>query len=65
MIRQVIWIIVVCGALALVYWAVDALGTPQPVNRVVKVVAVVLALILIVSIVLGMIGMDTGIRLQP
>ena len=62
MIREIIWIIVVCGALALVYWAVDALGTPDPVNRVVKVVAVVLALILIVSIVLGMLGMSTGIN---
>jgi hypothetical protein len=65
MLTALIYIIVICGALALVHWAVGALGTPEPVANIVRVIAVVLAIIFIVVIVLNLFGMSTGIETPP
>ena len=59
----IVYLLVVCGAAALVYWAVDKLGTPDPLNRVVKVIAIVVAIIVIVLILLNLLGM--GAALPP
>lgn len=59
--EAVVYLLVVCGAAALIYWAVDKLGTPEPLNRVVKVLAIVVAIVLVVMIVLRMIGMGGAI----
>jgi hypothetical protein len=56
-----IYLLVVCGAAALVYWAVDKLGTPEPLNRIVKVLAIVVAIVVVVMILLNMIGMGSAL----
>lgn len=61
--QAVIYILVVCGAAALVYWAVDKLGTPEPLNRIVKVLAMIVAIVVVVMVLLGLIGM--GAALPP
>jgi hypothetical protein len=55
--QAVVYLLLVCGAAALLYWAVDKLGTPDPLNRIVKVLAIVIAIVVVVLIVLRMIGM--------
>ena len=52
-----VYLLVVCGAAALLYWAVDKLGTPDPLNRIVKVLAIVVAIVIVVMILLNMMGM--------
>jgi hypothetical protein len=61
--QAVIYLLVVCGAAALVYWAVDKLGTPDPLNRIVKVLAMVIAIVVVVMVLLSMLGM--GAALPP
>ncbi len=58
-----VYMLVVCGAAALLYWAVDHLGTPDPLNRIVKVLAIVVAIVIVVMILLNMMGM--GAALPP
>lgn len=59
--HAVIYLLVICGAAALAYWACDKLGTPEPLNRVVKVLVIVVAIVLVVMVVLQMIGMGGGL----
>jgi len=63
MIGTFIYLVVVCAVAALVYWAVDALGTPEPIARIVKVAAVVIAVLIIILIFLRMLGMADGITI--
>jgi len=58
--QAAIYILVVCGAAALIYWAVDKLGTPDPLNRIVKVLAMVVAIVVVVMVLLGLLGMGAA-----
>lgn len=62
MIFLIVYVLVVCALLALVYWAVTALGTPEPVARVVKVGAIIVAFVVILILLLNAFGMSTGIQ---
>ena len=62
MIHLVVYVLVICALLSLVYWAVGAYGTPEPVARVVRVSAVVFAFVVILILLLNAFGMDTGIQ---
>lgn len=57
MFQAVIWTVLICGGAALVYWAVPRLGTPEPLSRVVLVIAVVVAIVLVVMVWLRVFGM--------
>lgn len=50
-------ILLVLVLIAVVYWAVDALGTPEPLNKIVKVGSVCIAIIIVVFVMLQMLGM--------
>ena len=65
MIATLIYIVIICGVLALAIWAIDALGTPEPVRRVVRVIAIVLAILMILALVANLFGVDTGMRVPP
>ncbi|HEY3145467.1 MAG TPA: hypothetical protein VGJ75_03905 [Dongiaceae bacterium] len=54
---DVVYILLVCGAAALVYRAVAQLGTPEPLARIVRVLTIVVAIVLVVIILLDMLGM--------
>jgi hypothetical protein len=59
MIFAIVWTIVICGLAALAHWAVGALGTPEPLARVVRVGSVVIAIVVVVLLWLGVFGMAT------
>lgn len=59
--QAVVYLLLVCGAAALVYWAVDKLGTPAPLNNVVKVLTIVIAIVIVVIVLLNMIGMGAAV----
>lgn len=62
MLIALIYLVIICAVAALVYWAVDQLGTPEPINRIVKVATVVLAVLIIILIVLRVFGIaDYGV----
>jgi len=62
MLTAIVWTVLICGAVALVYWAVPRLGTPQPLANVVMVGAVVIAIVVVVFLWLGLFGMAPPIR---
>jgi preprotein translocase subunit SecE len=60
MVHTVVWLLIICGVAALALWAVDQLGTPDPIRRVVRVVVVVVAVLIIIGLVATLFGVDTG-----
>lgn len=62
MLQVLVWTILICGGVALVYWAVGALGTPEPLARVVTVGSVCIAIIVIVFMWLGLFGLAPPVR---
>ena len=62
MLTVIVWTVLICGAVALVHWAVPRLGTPAPLANVVLVGSIVIAIIVIVFMWLDLFGMAPPIR---
>jgi hypothetical protein len=58
MVNILITVLVVCLLVGLIYYVVDALGVPDPLNKGAKVVAVVVGILIIIFALLGMAGYD-------
>ena len=51
--------LVVAGLLVgVVYWIADAIPLPQPINKIVKVVAVVIGALIVILLLLNLVGVD-------
>jgi hypothetical protein len=61
MIVTIVWLVVICACAALAYWAIDKLGTPDPINRIVKVAVVIIAVLLIIGLIAGLFGVNLGL----
>jgi hypothetical protein len=62
MLQVLVWTVLICGGVALVWWAVAQFGTPEPLAKVVTVGSVVIAIIVIVFMWLNLLGMAPPIR---
>lgn len=60
MIYAIVWTILICGGVGLVYWAVPRLRTPEPLANLVLVGSVVIAIVIIVFLWLGVFGLMPG-----
>ena len=44
----------------MIYWVLDALPVPEPLNRIAKIVIVVIGVLVIVLMLLRLTGVDIG-----
>jgi glucan phosphoethanolaminetransferase (alkaline phosphatase superfamily) len=65
LINLIVYMLIVGILLALVYWVIDVIPLPQPINRIVKVVIVVLAVLVIVMLLLQLVGVGGGMNGLP
>jgi hypothetical protein len=56
LINLIVWLLVVGILLALVYWVLDAIPIPDPINRIVKIVLVVVACLVVILLLLDLVG---------
>jgi preprotein translocase subunit SecE len=61
MIHTLIYVLVVCIVIGLVWWVADWLPIPEPLNKLVKLVSVVIGVIVIIYALLGIAGMAPGL----
>lgn len=61
MISVLIYILVVCIIVGLVYYVADAMPIPPPLNRIVKIAAMVIGCLVIILALLGLTGYDLGL----
>lgn len=58
MLGALITILVIAVVAGLIYWVLDAIPVPQPLNRFAKIAVVVLAVIALVYVLLGIGGVS-------
>ena len=60
LINLIVYLLIVGVLLALVYYVLDAIPIPEPINRIVKIVIVVLACLIIILLLLQLVGVGGG-----
>lgn len=61
MVGALITILVVAIVAGLIYWVLDAIPVPQPLNRFAKIAVVVVAVIALIVVLLGLGGVNVGL----
>jgi hypothetical protein len=56
LVNLIVYLLVIGILLALVYWVIDVIPIPQPINRIIKVIIVVLAVLVIVLLLLQLVS---------
>jgi hypothetical protein len=64
MIQLLITVLAVCLIVGLVWYVLDALPVPEPLNRIAKIVTMVIGVLIIVVLLLGLAGYQTGLSLR-
>jgi hypothetical protein len=62
MINTLIYLLVVCVIIGVIWWIVDYLPVPEPLNKLIKVVSIVIGAIVIIYALLGIAGMAPALR---
>jgi preprotein translocase subunit SecE len=61
MIHTLLYVLVVCIVIGLVWWIADYLPIPEPLNKLVKIVSIVVGVIVIIYALLGLAGVAPGL----
>jgi preprotein translocase subunit SecE len=61
MIGTLIYVLVVCIIIGLVFWIADYLPVPEPLNKLLKIVAIVIGVLIIIYALLSLGGMGGGL----
>jgi hypothetical protein len=61
MISLLIYLLIVCVVIGVIWWVCDALPVPPPLNKLLKVVSVVIGCIIIILALLGLTGSDFAV----
>ena len=64
MMSILITLVVVCLVVGLLWYVLDALPVPDPLNRFAKIAAVVVGCLIIIMLLLDVAGYSTGVRLR-
>ena len=64
MISILVTLLVVCLVVGLIWYVLDALPVPDPLNRIAKIVTVVIACLITIMLLLDVAGYNTGLRLR-
>jgi len=63
LITLIIYLLILGILIALVYYVVDAIPLPEPINRIVKLTIVVLAALIVIILLLNLIGAGVNLNL--
>jgi hypothetical protein len=61
MLTTLVYVLVVCIVIGLVWWIVDFVPVPEPLNRMVKMIAIVFGVIIIIYALLSLAGIGGGL----
>jgi hypothetical protein len=63
LVNLIVYLLVIGILVTLVYWVVDAIPIPEPINRIIKIVLVVLVALVVILLLLQLIGAGGDLRL--
>jgi hypothetical protein len=61
LINLIVYLLIIGVLLALVYYVLDAIPIPEPINRIVKIVIIVVACLVVIMLLLQLLGGGTGL----
>jgi len=61
MIGTLIYLLIVCVIIGLIWWVVDYLPVPEPLNKLIKIVSVVIGVIVIILALMQIAGIGGGL----
>jgi hypothetical protein len=64
LIALLIYLIVLCVVVGLVYYVIGAIPVPDPLGRLIKIVVMVFACLVVILLLLQLVGMGPGINLR-
>jgi len=64
MLGTLVYLLIVCVVIGLVWWVVDYLPVPEPLNKLIKVVSIVIGVIVIIYALLGLAGMAPNLAVH-
>lgn len=64
MISSLVTLIIIGFILGLLFWLVDWLGVPAPINKVLKAVILLVGVLMLVNFLLQLAGQDGFIRMR-
>jgi uncharacterized membrane protein required for colicin V production len=64
LIALLIYLIVLCCVVGLVYYVINAIPVPDPLGRIIKIVVMVFACLVVILLLLQLVGMGPGINLR-
>lgn len=64
MLQALITILILCVFIGLIYWVLDAIPVPQPLNRWAKIALIVIGAIALIIVLANMAGFSTGLSLR-
>ena len=62
MINTLIYLLIVCIVIGVIWWMADWLPVPEPLNKLLKIVSIVIGVIVIIYALLGIAGMAPALR---
>lgn len=63
MIHNLIFLVIVAFILSIIWWVVDWMGLPQPINKIVKAIVVLVGVIFLIDFLLRLAGQSGFIRM--
>lgn len=64
MIHSLIYLIIIGFILGILFWLIDWLAAPQPINKILKGVVILVGVIFLINFLLTLAGHDGFIRLR-
>jgi len=56
MLGTLIYLLVVCVVIGVIWWVADYLPVPEPLNKLLKIVSIIVGVIIIIYALLGLTG---------
>ena len=64
MISALVYLLVVCLVIGLIWWVLDYVPVPQPLNRFAKIAVMVIGCLIVIVVLLNVAGVNTGIPIR-
>jgi hypothetical protein len=62
MLSTLVYLLVVCVVIGVIWWVADYLPVPEPLNKLLKIVSIIVGVIIIIYALLGLAGMAPALR---
>lgn len=63
MLGTLIYLLIVCVVIGVIWWVADYLPVPEPLNKLLKIVSIVIGCIIIIYALLSLAGIGGGLDL--